>query len=78
MQFGKPLFLSHRTSLPEIAGEEAFYFNDFSPAHIRSVVEQGLTRFEKENRADRIRARGALYNWQEKARAYWEVYQTLL
>lgn len=78
MQFGKPLFLAHRTSLPEIAGEEAFYFHDFSPEHIRSVVEEGLICFGEEPRAERIRARGALYNWKEKARAYWAVYQTLL
>ena len=32
MTYGKPVFLSRRTSLPEIGGDKAFYFNDeFDP-----------------------------------------------
>ena len=30
MLFGKPVFLSSLTSLPEIGGKVAYYFNNFS------------------------------------------------
>jgi glycosyltransferase involved in cell wall biosynthesis len=43
MSVGKPVFLSDRTSLPEIGGDAAFYFRDFSAVHMRDVLREGLT-----------------------------------
>jgi glycosyltransferase involved in cell wall biosynthesis len=37
MQFGKPVFLSTHTSLPEIGGDAAFYFNDFNDMAMRDT-----------------------------------------
>ena len=77
MQFGKPLFLSNRTSLPEIAGETAFYFEDFEPHHLHSVFEEGMAIYRSNGLAGRLRQRAATYNWQQKAREYLEVYRSL-
>ncbi|NOT49820.1 MAG: glycosyltransferase family 4 protein [Chitinophagaceae bacterium] len=77
MQFGKPLFLSSLTSLPEIGGNAAFYFSSFDPDHMCQVFEQGMTRYENENMSQRIIKRGQLFNWEEKAKQYLEVYRSL-
>ncbi len=77
MQFGKPLFLSALTSLPEIGGDSAFYFSSFEERHMQQVFAEGLRRYEKEQMAQRIRERGMRFDWNEKAKQYLEVYQSL-
>lgn len=77
MQFGKPLFLSSLTSLPEIGGDAAFYFPTFDREHMREIFYEGMKRYQSENMADRIRERGARFNWKEKAKEYLRVYRTL-
>ena len=39
MYFGAPVFLSRLTSLPEIGGSQAAYFDDFSPQSMRATIE---------------------------------------
>jgi len=78
MQFGKPLFLSGRTSLPEIGGDAAFYFNDFDPAHMLQVLREGMAEYHKNGLAQRIIKRGAEFRWEDKARQYLDVYRSML
>ncbi len=78
MSFGKPLFLSRLTSLPEIGGEAAFYFKSFEPEHMREVFSEGLLRYHKNGLEQKIKERGAQFNWEEKSKEYMAVYQTLL
>ena len=77
MQFGKPIFLSNLTSLPEIAGDAAFYFKTFDADHMKQVFREGMTYYASNGLADRIRERGKYFNWQEKAKQYLSVYRTL-
>jgi glycosyltransferase involved in cell wall biosynthesis len=78
MQFGKPLFLSNRTSLPEIGGDTAFYFDNFEPGHMQQVFEAGLHTYQQNGLAAKIMARGHAFNWKEKAQEYLAVYQSML
>ncbi len=77
MQFGKPLFLSSLTSLPEIAGDAAFYFRSFDEYHMRQVFENGLKHFNRENLSGKVKERADRFNWKEKAKEYLKVYQSL-
>lgn len=77
MQFGKPLFLSSATSLPEIAEDSAFYFQTFEKDHLKKVFEKGLTEYSKNGLADRIRRRGELFDWKQKAKEYISLYKEL-
>src|SRR5690606_24164863 len=52
MKFGKPIFLSNLTSLPEIGGDAAFYFNDFEPGNMRQVFNDGLNKYRNNGMAD--------------------------
>lgn len=78
MQFGTPVFLSRLTSLPEIGGDVADYFDDFAPAAMKAVVERGIARAREPGRADAIRAHAARYDWERKADEYLALYRRLL
>lgn len=78
MAFGKPLFLSNKTSLPEIGKEVAFYFDSFDPGHMQSVFKEGMTAYKKNGLSQKIIARGLEFDWKEKAAEYCKVYQSLL
>jgi len=78
MKFGKPLFLSNLTSLPEIGGDVAFYFNSFEAGHMQAVFKEGITEYQRNGLAQRIIKRGNEFDWEEKAMEYLEVYRSLI
>ena len=77
MKFGKPLFLSNRTSLPEIGGDVAFYFTNFEPEHMVQVLNEGLFEYQKNGLKEKIVSRGNEFSWDEKAIEYLKVYRSL-
>lgn len=79
MQFGKPVFLSRLTSLPEIGGDAADYFDDFAPQAMRGVVEAGLQRHRSDpGRAQAIQAHAARFDAARAADEYLALYRRLL
>lgn len=79
MHFGKPVFLSRLTSLPEIGGAFADYFDDFSPLAMRAVVERGLARDAADpQRAVAVRRHATQFDWDRAAAAYAALYARLL
>ena len=76
MHFGTPVFLSDRTSLPEVGGAEAGYFRDFSPAAMRAVIESELPRLEASR--DAIRRRAQAFTWERCVADYVALYASLL
>ena len=78
MKFGKPLFLSNRTSLPEIGGDVAFYFNNFEPGHMQQVFAAGLIEYQRNGLQQKIMNRGNQFSWEEKAIEYLQVYRSML
>lgn len=78
MHFGKPVFLSRRTCLPEIGGDAADYFDTFDGAAMRRVVEHGLARQAQPGRAEAIRAHAAQFDWDRAAASYLALYRRLL
>ena len=62
MHFGKPVFLSKHTSLPEIGQDKAFYFDSFNADDMQTTFINGLHQFKAGNMAgDRKRARPNVY-----------------
>lgn len=78
MHFYKPLFLSVQTSLPEVGGEAAFYFNSFDPVAMQDVLQKGLNDFENDTHRDRIKQQLSRFNWTRAAHQYLEVYRQVL
>ena len=77
MHFGKPVFLSRLTSLPEIGGEEAFYFESFEAGHMQEIFEKGMAVFTSQ-KAGRLKKRSRAFNWDKTASDYLNLYQYLL
>ncbi len=80
MRFGTPVFLANATSLPEIGGKAAFYWNNFKPEDMASEVIRGLGEFEanKEVYTQRLVEQAASFNWNTAAKQYLEVYRSLV
>jgi len=78
MHFGKPVFLSRLTSLPEVGGDVAHYFDRFDGAQMRSVVEAGLAADRQPGRAAAIAAHARGFSWQRCADAHIALYCRLL
>lgn len=80
MRFGKPVFLSNSTSLPEIGGENAFYWNDYEPNYMADVLKKGLNIFEKDrvNLSKKNIVHAKSFNWDKAAKQYIEVYKSIL
>ena len=47
MRFGKSVVLQNATSLPEVGGEHAYYWNLSDPEYKAQVLQQGIQDFEK-------------------------------
>lgn len=80
MHFGKPVFLSKLTSLPEVGGDCAYYYNSLDPEAMADVTRKGLADFyaDAEAKAVKLRERAASFNWKECADAYIEEYLRIL
>jgi glycosyltransferase involved in cell wall biosynthesis len=75
MSAGKPAFLSRLTSLPEIGGDAASYFDSFEPEAMAETIRRGLADFDANpQRAAELRAHAARYSWASAATAYWSLY----
>lgn len=74
MSHGKPVFLSDRTCLPEIGGPQAFYWREFSAAHMRQVIEAGLVEAQRPGFAERACRRAAGFSWDRCCTGYLDYY----
>jgi glycosyltransferase involved in cell wall biosynthesis len=77
MHFGKPVFLSTLTALPEIGGDVAYYFKNFDPEHMNHVLEEGLDHFSKFGDAGKVMERAKRFNWNDAAKAYLNLYRSV-
>lgn len=77
MYFGKPVILSTHTSLPEIGGGAAYYFESFDEVEMQNTLHDSLLDFQNNNRNEDIRQRASLFNWNKSAEEYKSVYKSL-
>ena len=79
MAFGKPVFLSDRTSLPEIGGTEAYYFKNFTPEHVQQVFSEGMNNYKNDPaKPQRLKKHTEKFTWDNAASAYLQFYQSIL
>lgn len=76
MQWGKPVFCSKRTSLPEIGSTHASYFDTFEPGGMASTIADGLAAFNNEAAAAEQKY-AATYSFENHMRRYWDLYQSV-
>lgn len=73
MQWGKPVFCSTSTSLPEVGGEHAFYFDSFDPEAMAQVVAEGLQKFSPQQ-AEAEKAYAATFGYDCYMQRYLDLY----
>lgn len=80
MAFGKPLFLSTHTSLPEVGGPDAFYFEHFDPVYMNRLFTEKLNYFNANKMVlkQNLLNRAVTFSWTEAARQHWEIYTRVL
>ena len=78
MRFGKPVFLSTFTSLPEIGGDAAFYWDNFEPDYMKEKLFECLHQFSqnKEFYTKKLIARATFFSWDKAAKSYLELYKS--
>lgn len=74
MQWGKPVFCSDKTSLPEIGSTYAHYFTDFDPQHMVTVVNEGL-RSHNDEKATEEQAYAATFSYEKHMKKYVDLYR---
>lgn len=80
MTFGKPVFISNNTSLPEIGGDHAFYWDHYDPEYMTSILKAGLNTFEnnKTEFENVYKKRAASFTWSNSAEQYLKMYREIL
>lgn len=78
MRFGKPVFCSNLTSLPEIAGELGYYFENFDADQMAILIQSGLTDFSNQpKKREQTIAWSNQFSWQKAAEKYLRLYASL-
>lgn len=75
--YGKPVFCSRLTSLPEIGGNIAFYWDSFEPRSMANTIRQSLGTWN-ENLAMAAKERSKLFSWEIAANQYFDFYAEVL
>jgi glycosyltransferase involved in cell wall biosynthesis len=79
MRFGKPVFLSSATSLPEIGGPLAFYWTSFDGAAMFEVFQAGMTSFTRDpNYPAELAAHANRFSWDQAAAEYLAYYREII
>ena len=76
MSLGKPVFLNSASSLPEIGGSEAYYWNDFDAVEMITVFDHGMQAYANDlDKQKRIIEWAKQFSWKESAEKYINLYK---
>lgn len=78
MQFGKPVFISTETCMPEIGGDVAYYFHSLDNEAMQETFARGMQHYANEKPAERIKQHAAMFSWDKAAAEYMNVYRELV
>ncbi len=75
MYFGKPVFASTHTSVPEVCSDAAYYFNSFEPDEMIKVFNNGMHHYETYKPFQKLKDRYNFFNWDKTAMEYLKLYE---
>lgn len=77
LQLGAPLLCSNSTSLPEVVGEAAWFFDPRQPSQLRQCLVRALEHPEELARLRELgQQRARLFSWEDSARRHWELFES--
>jgi glycosyltransferase involved in cell wall biosynthesis len=79
MNLGKPVFLSRWSSLPEVGGNLAYYFDHFDPDYMANILKTELNNYHnnQEEKSLQIQQHAKQFNWKNCIREYIKVYELI-
>ena len=78
MSCGKPVFLLRSSSLPEVGGDVAYYWEDSEPETMNSVFRSGMIHYNSSEESEqKIKEHASRFTWKKAASAYAELYDSL-
>ena len=79
MRFGKPVFASTYSSIPEVSEDKAYYWTDFEPERMSSFFLDKIGEFYKNPSLPEILKKHSMkYTWEYNVQMYLDLFRTLL
>ena len=79
MYYGKPVFVSNKTSLPEIVGKEGYYWETFEPKHMIQRYQKGIKNYlSTPDKKQKLKKWSLQYSYVEMAKEYVKLYESLI
>lgn len=79
MRYEKPVFASTFSSIPEISGDKAYYWDDFEPVKMAEIFISKMKEFSGDpQRGKIIKEYSMKYTWENCTRQYIDLYKKML
>ncbi len=80
LHFGKPVFSSNKTSLPEVGGDMVYYWENFDADYMSAILQAGLQESDALGEAKMVERKqyACSFDWDNNAREYLDYYLQIL
>lgn len=79
MRFGKPVFASTLSSIPEVSGDKAYYWENFEPTYMADFFLKQMYLFKSKPELPEILKKHSMkYTWAENARTLIKLFKNVL
>ena len=79
MRFGKPVFASTWSSIPEVSEDKAYYWETFDPDEMSSFFLQKIDEFYKDpSRPDILKLHSHKFTWEVNVNTYLELFKKII
>ena len=78
MHYGTPVFLSTYTSLPEVGGKAALYWQNFEPDYMASFFTKNIKEAQTEKSVIMRKKHASTFTWKKNAENYLKLYADIL
>lgn len=79
MRFGKPVFASTYSSIPEVSEDKAYYWTDFDPDNMSQFFLEKLEEFYKDpERPDLLKQHSMKYTWEVNVQMYLNLFSRII
>lgn len=80
MSLGKPVFCSNKTSLPEVGGNMAYYWEHFEPGYMARALKEGLEDYDAnpQKKSRMLREYAKIFDQNKNTKAYLHLYREIL
>lgn len=76
MHFGKPVFASKSSSIPEICEDKAYYWDNFNPEYMNTVFLGKMQEFSQDKtKKEQLQKHSEKYSWKKNTETYLNLFK---